>query len=167
MSRIFILVAALLASSVQARSGDLVLERVTVAQEYFRAVYSGDTAALDPLASPDIVVSYPLFVEVLGTPAIQGLADVKGFSTRFSQRWTSPDFEFHDSVSDGDKVALIWSFSAQSAAPLKSEGGLSAERQAWGGITLFRFDDVGRVVAEIGEESTPGPMGRLRELDQE
>jgi hypothetical protein len=28
-------------------------------------------------------------------------------------------------------------------------------------VTLFRFDQAGKIVAEVGEESEPGPMGRL------
>lgn len=32
--------------------------------------------------------------------------------------------------------------------------------QSWGGITLYRFDDDGKISAEIGEEGAPGPFER-------
>jgi hypothetical protein len=140
---------------------------VTLAQQYFRAVYGGDAGMLDELAAPGLIISYPLFAEVLGSPAIQGREAAKAFVTRFSQRWTNPEFEFHDSVSDGDRVVLIWSFAARSMAPSGPDQAATAEEHAWGGITLIRFDGRGKIVAEIGEESTPGPMGRLRELEMD
>lgn len=128
--------------------------RVDRAQRYFRAVWGGDAPALDELASEDVVISYPLFADLLGAPAVRGREAAKAFATRFARRWTRPRFEFHESVCDGDRVVLVWSFAAVSEP--------SAEERAWGGITLIRFDGQGRVVAEIGEESTPGPIGRLR-----
>lgn len=127
--------------------------RVELAQRYFRAVWGGDAPALDEWAAADIVITYPLFADLLGTPAIRGRDAAKAFVARFARRWTRPRFEFHESVCDGDRVVLVWSFAAVSEP--------SAEERAWGGITLIRFDEQGKVAAEIGEESTPGPIGRL------
>lgn len=109
--------------------------------------------------------SYPIFVDVLGTPAIRGRESLKAFITRFGQRWAEPEFEFHEAVSDVDRVVLVWSFSARSVASQSPGEPPSNEVHSWGGITLFRFDGRGRITAEIGEESEPGPFGRLRELD--
>lgn len=32
---------------------------------------------------------------------------------------------------------------------------------SWGGITVFNFDESGKIIEEIGEESSPGPWARL------
>lgn len=53
-------------------------------------------------------------------------------------------------------MVLVWSFSARDTEAEAGEAG-----SAWGGISLFRFDAEGKITAEIGEESSPGPMGRL------
>lgn len=167
MSRRVVLARVLLVAASQAWSSELTSDRVVLAQRYFQAVWGGDPSALDELASPDIVISYPLFADLLGTPAIQGRESAKAFVTRFSQRWTNPKVEFHESVSDGDRVVLVWSFAAVSATSGEPDAAGAAEEHAWGGITLIRFDGQGQVNAEIGEESTPGPMGRLREIGRE
>ena len=146
-------------------NGEVTLDRVTRAQRYLRAVYGGDPEALDDLASPDVVISYPLFQEVLGVPAIRGREAAKAFVVRFAGRWADPRIEFHDSVAEGDKVVLVWSFAARMATPPESSDESGGGDRAWGGITLIRFDPSGRVVSEVGEESTPGPSGRLRGLE--
>ncbi|MBZ0267521.1 nuclear transport factor 2 family protein [bacterium] len=142
-------------------------ERVLLAQQYLRAVYGGAPAVLDELAAPEIVISYPLFADILGTPALRGREAAKGFATRFATRWTDSELDFHDSVWEGDKVVLIWSFAARRAGTGEPDEPTTAERHAWGGITLIRFDGSGNVVAEIGEESTPGPAGRLHGIAPE
>jgi hypothetical protein len=38
------------------------------------------------------------------------------------------------------------------------------EEHSWGGITLYRFDEEGKIVAEIGEESAPGPLERVGDV---
>jgi hypothetical protein len=38
----------------------------------------------------------------------------------------------------------------------------SHQEQRWGGMTLFRFDASNKIIEEIGEESSPGPFGRLK-----
>jgi ketosteroid isomerase-like protein len=130
--------------------------RGALAERYFRGVYGCDAAVVDDLASDDIVVTYPVFATIFGKPALRGREAVKAFALRFCQKWTGAHIELHDAISDADRVVLLWSFSARDTA---SEP--PGQEHSWGGITLLRFDQHGKVVAEIGEESEPGPMGRL------
>jgi hypothetical protein len=127
-----------------------------VAERYFRGVYGCNPAVVEELASPDIVVTYPIFADLFGTPALRGRDAVKAFAEHFCRKWANPEFVFYDAVSDERRVVLIWSFSARDTEAASGEA-----ESAWGGISLFRFDAEGRITAEIGEESTPGPMGRL------
>ena len=151
----------LLAGACRGPSVDLESERTAVAERYFRGVYGSDASVVDDLASDDIVVSYPFFESLFGLPAIRGREAVKEFATRFGQKWIDPEVEFHEAIVDGDRVVLLWSFRARDAAPLQSGQAATNQEHRWGGITLIRFDDVGRIVLEVGEESEPGPTGRL------
>ena len=90
------------------------------------------------------------------------LESLKEFIVRFGQRWAEPEFEFHETVSDADRVVLVWSFAARRIASQRPGEPAPNDIHRWGGITLYRFDGRGKIVAEIGEESEPGPIGRLR-----
>lgn len=127
-----------------------------VAERYFRGVYGCNPAVVAELASPDIVVTYPIFASLLGKPALRGRDAVTAFAEHFCRKWANSEVVFHEAVSDERRVVLLWSFRARDteAEPGQAES-------AWGGISLFRFDEEGKISAEIGEESTPGPMERL------
>jgi hypothetical protein len=58
-------------------------------------------------------------------------------------------------------VVLLWSFRARNVDSGPQGGPPTNEEHVWGGITLIRFDGSGKIVAEIGEESAPGPLERL------
>lgn len=122
------------------------------AQEYFRGVYGGEPEVVDTLAAKDVVSTYPIFKNLFKTPALQGQTAVKDFALGFSQRWDNAQIKFHEAIAEGSQVVLLWSFRARRVE--------TKEEHSWGGITYFRFDVSGRIVAEIGEESTPGPFER-------
>ncbi len=159
--------AALLAASLvltaacETRAPDRRADHVATAERYFRGVYGSDTAAVNDLVGDSIVITYPVFESLFGTPTIRGREAVKAFVVHFGQRWADPQMTVDDAVAEGDRVVLMWRFRARNRMPDPSEPADTTEVDSWGGITLLRFDDTGRVVAEIGEESTPGPMGRL------
>lgn len=132
-----------------------------IAERYMRALYSGDIGQIENLVCEDIVISYPIFKKVLDTPAIQSRESAKAFAIHFSSKWTDSRLKIHESVSEGKKVVLLWEFSARSIAPPSPDQPAMNERSTWGGITLIEFDSSGRVRAEVGEESTPGPIGRM------
>jgi ketosteroid isomerase-like protein len=142
---------------------DSLAKRKTLAERYFRAVYSGDVAVVNELVSENITCTYPIFQEIFDQPAIRGREEVANFANRFSHRWTDVDISFHQIIAEGQQVVLLWSVRAQTAAA-KDEGSALAVH-GWGGITLIQFDAQDKIVAEIGEESTPGPHGRLGRVE--
>ena len=135
----------------------------TKAEQFFRGIYGCDPSVVDALASADIVSSYPIFEQLYNVTAFRGSEAVKDFATGFCSRWTDAHFIFHEAVAEGDKVVLVWSFRARfSGSGSNQQGGPPInQEQSWGGITLFRFNEEGKIVAEVGLESTPGPMERL------
>jgi hypothetical protein len=131
------------------------------AEQYFRSVYACAPPAVAALAADSIVVSYPIFDSLFGTPAIRGRTAVSDFSARFCSRWSNPQITIHDAVQDGNRVVLVWGFQAVAPASGTDTVFVDAEPRRWGGITYLRFDSRGLVVEEIGEESAPGPAERV------
>jgi hypothetical protein len=136
-------------------------DRKILAERYFRGVYGCNPSIIDELAATNIVVSYPIFEQILQTPAIRGRDAVKGFANRFCSRWSDAQISIDKAIAERDQVVLVWSFRARNIAPLQPGQTPSGAEQSWGGITLFRFGPDNKVVAELGEESAPGPFGRL------
>lgn len=137
-------------------------EQKRIAEQLFRAVYGGDLALVDTLTGQEIVASYPVFARLFGTPAIRGLKQYQTHAVNFQKVWADCEIVVHDSLEEGDRVVLVWSFEGRFAGSSVSGGYRRDQVYRWGGITLFRFDAQGKVVAEIGEESDPGPYGRLQ-----
>jgi ketosteroid isomerase-like protein len=154
--RAVLAIALLVAGPWAGRAADPDMAHDAVAKRYFRGVYGCDSAVVDDLASDDIVVSYPVFETLFGKPALRGREAVRAFAVRFCGKWGDPHIEFHEAVSEGDRVVLLWSFRARDTGSTPP-----GQEHRWGGLTLFRFDQAGKVEAEVGEESEPGPMGRL------
>jgi len=128
-----------------------------LAKRFFIGVYEGDFSVVEELAAEDIISTYPIFTEIFNTPVLQGLEAYRNHVLNFSQTWKDAKVTIHDEIADGNRVVLIWSFRANSVSTNQSS--------RWGGITLLRFDNSGKIVAEIGEESEPGPQERLLALD--
>ena len=148
-------------ASCSASNDDLAAERKVQAENFFRGVYGCVPTTVDELAGDDIVLSYPIFAKLYTISAFRGREAVIGFAERFCSRWKEAQFTFHESLADGDNVVLVWSFRARFVGGESPGGPVPGEEQAWGSISLFQFDSSGRIVAEIGEESTPGPMARV------
>lgn len=127
-----------------------------IAESFFDAVYGCAPERLTKLASPDVSISYPIFSTLYGTPVIRGLEAVAEFSGNFCRRWSDGVLSIDEAIVEGNRAVLVWSFSATDRMASDS----SVARQSWGGISVFRFDEDGRVVEEFGEESTPGPTAR-------
>jgi hypothetical protein len=130
------------------------------AERFFRALYGcGSDAALEieQLAGPDVRVSYPIFQTIFGQQVLRGQVAVQGFAEHFCRKWADPSITVHEAVEEGNRVVLLWGFAAtdQQAPDPQTAGG------SWGGISILRFDSAGRVVEEVGEESSPGPVARL------
>ncbi|MHA2092839.1 MAG: nuclear transport factor 2 family protein [Candidatus Kariarchaeaceae archaeon] len=132
-----------------------------LAEQFFRGVYGGDPSVVDTLASDDIVLSYPIFKKLFNSPSIRGRQAVKEFATGFGNRWTDTLITIHEVIAEGDRVVLVWSFKARNVGSEKQDDVDNSQEHSWGGITLFRFNKSGKIVAEIGEESEPGPIERV------
>lgn len=156
-----LVVASLLLCSACASPGiDVAAERAASAERFFRGVYGGDPSVVDDLAHDDVFLSYEVFERIFGAPTIRGREAVKRFAAGFAERWTDARIVVHETVSEGNNVVLLWSFRARMVDA--QSGGVPAtdQERSWGGITLFRFDEAGKILAEIGEESEPGPAQR-------
>lgn len=142
-------------------NNSLDVERRAQAERFFRGVYGCSPSVVAELGADNLVMSYPIFAELYNTAAFRGQEAVRGFAERFCRRWKEARFTFHESLADGRNVVLVWSFRARFVGSESPGGPVPGEEQGWGGITLYQFDDSGKIIAEIGEESTPGPMARV------
>jgi hypothetical protein len=127
-----------------------------IAEQYFRGIYGCQPDVVEDLGATDITVTYPVFEKLFGTPALVGHEAVSSFAEHFCRKWADPELVLHEAISEGNRVVMVWSFSARD-----TDAPAGTPRSAWGGITLIELDEGGKIEAEIGEESTPGPMGRL------
>ena len=135
-----------------------------IAEEFFRGVYGGDASVVDSLAAEDIVSSYPIFKKLFDSPALRGREAVKKFAIRFGQRWKEAEVTVHEVIKEDNKVVLFWSFRARNVGSETPDDETMNQQHSWGGITLFLFDDIGKIIAEIGEESVPGPFSRYKSI---
>jgi len=131
-----------------------------IAEQFFRGIYNGDLAVVDKLASEDIISSYPIYERLFNTSVIRGREAIKEFSSGFSKRWTDQNIVIHETIAEGNRVVFLWSFQARNVVTDPQGTPPTNQVQSWGGLTLFRFDNSGKIVAEIGEESSPGPFVR-------
>ena len=131
------------------------------AEQYFSAVVRCQSELLDSLVSDSIVASYPIFETIFGTSALRGRDAVRRYAEGFCGRWADPEITIHEAVQDGRRVVLVWGFRAVPTFGDSLNDSSSSAPQSWGGITFLRFDQAGKVVLDLGEESTPGPMARV------
>ena len=123
------------------------------AQRFIQGVYGGDDSAIQDLASPDIVVSYPAFT-------IRGMEAVRELSKSFADSCEDFRTTIHETIAEGDRVALVWSSHGRCAASDGSDPEVK-EEVSMGGISVYQFDTNGKIVRELGEDSMPGPYARL------
>ena len=128
------------------------VDRKALAERFIRGVYGCEPSVVSELGGDSVLVSYPIFAELFNTPAFRGRENVEEFATGFCSRWKDAQITVHQAIAEGNQVVLMWSVRARNVA--------SEETSSWGGLSLFRFDDSGRIIAEVGEESAPGPFER-------
>ena len=129
-----------------------------IAKKYFRGIYEGKEHVIEEYSSDDIICTYPIFKELFNQSVLQGKESILKFVKGFKSRWEDCQTTFHHIVAEDHEVVVVWSFQARR----RNDGtDLSNELQSWGGITHFTFNSLGKISSEIGEESSPGPIGRL------
>lgn len=159
---LFIVILSLLFIACSDTSDKIESENKATAEHFFRGIYGCDPSVVDSLADDSIVVSYPIFKKLYNTYTFRGRKTVKRFAERFCSRWSDAEFTFHNAIAEGNNVVLLWSFRARYVGSDSSQFSPPIDQeQSWGGITLYRFNEAGKIVAEIGEESVPGPIERL------
>jgi len=144
-----------------AESSDVVDGYEVVAEKFFRGVYGGDQSVVGECAADDIVISYPIFQTLFNSPIIKGRNAVVNFINRFSTKWKEPKITVHETITEGKSVVLVWSFQARDAFYDSSSQSDAGPHKSWGGITVYHFNEAGEIETEVGEESEPGPIGRL------
>jgi len=132
-----------------------------IAHEWFNGIYGSDPTVVDRFAADDVFVTYPIFKTLYNTPVVRGKQAVRELAVGFGEMWKETEIEYHETIVQGNLVVLVWSFKGRDVGSAREGAEASNEIRSWGGITLIRFDSDGKIAAEIGEESEPGPMGRL------
>lgn len=153
--------ATLLCGVASGTSSAALSPRKAAAERFFRALYgcgSGAASEIEELAGQDVRVSYPIFQTIFGQQVLHGRVAVQAFAEHFCRKWADPSITVHEAVEEGNRVVLLWGF----AATDQQADDPAAARTSWGGISFFLFDSSGKILEELGEESTPGPMARLR-----
>jgi len=155
--------AVLFVSGCSGRVNDGTAERKTLAERFFRGIYGcSPGVVVDDLAAENILISYPIFQAIFGQSALRGREAVKQLAENFCQTWADPQLTIDSMIAEGNNVVFLWSFRARNVGRLPGGDPATNSVHEWGGITLFSFDEDGKIIAEIGEESEPGPMQRVR-----
>lgn len=142
-------------------SGGSTMNYKSLAMKWFEGVYGSNPSVVDELAAENVIVSYPIFQKLYGRPIVSGKEAVRDFAVGFGRSWVETEVTFHETVVQDNQVVLIWSFKGRNVGSPSEDIKPTNKIQSWGGITLIRFNPEGRIVAEIGEESEPGPIERL------
>jgi predicted ester cyclase len=126
-----------------------------LAQRYLDAAWNRfELDALDSLASPGLVVSYPQWPE-----ETRDLESFKQVLREFQAGMHDLHFDLRHVATEGNTAVFSWEASATHTGPLF---GLEPTGHAvrWSGLAVIEVSD-GRVVKEWGEEDA---LGMLRQL---
>lgn len=158
---LFIVLLLLLLSSCKSTITNNESKYKVNAERFIRGEYGCDPSVIDELTADSIKISYPIFEKLFGTPVIRGKDSAKQFITHFCDKWKETKLTIHNTVAEGNNVVFLWSFSARNVASGSPGEQPDSLVYNWGGITLIQFNNEGKIIAEIGEESTPGPLARI------
>ena len=128
----------------------------TTAETFFRGVYGCEPSVVDKFANDSISISYPIFEKLFNKTEFKGKESVKNFSSGFCNRWENARITLHESILEENKLVLFWGFSAKFIGESIPNGPSKNTEYSWGGISFFVFDDKGKILSEIGDESPNG-----------
>jgi ketosteroid isomerase-like protein len=106
---------------------------------YFRALDSGDVAALDGLFTEDCIIHRP----GLGEP-LSGLGAIRQIVRNAKRNYTSIESIIHDLVGEGDFVSVRLTHNVTMAGSWNSRLGthnVARKHLTWHPLVLFRFRD--------------------------
>jgi steroid delta-isomerase-like uncharacterized protein len=129
-------------------------ENTAIALRFAQIWGQGSLDLIDELASPDIIVSYPLLpAPVHGAAAFKEV--IRGI------RSAMPDVacEVHETIAQGNSVAGRWTMRGTQTGELNGIPP-TGRRVTLTGITIYRIVD-GKVVEEFGEENALGLLQQL------
>jgi steroid delta-isomerase-like uncharacterized protein len=129
-------------------------ENKAIAHRFGQVWSSGNLHLIDELASPDIVVSYPVPPE-----PIRGAEAFKAFLTQFFTGLPDSMVTVDDIIAEGDQVACRWTMRATHEGPLFGFPATGRQVQI-SGFTFYRITG-GKVVEESGAGNTIGLMQQL------
>jgi steroid delta-isomerase-like uncharacterized protein len=129
-------------------------QNVAIAHRFAQVWSPGNLHLLDELASPEIVVSYPMPPEPMRGPEA-----FKAFLTELFVGLPDAVVAVNDTVSEGDKVACRWTMQATHEGPLFGFPATGKRIQIWG-FTFYRIAD-GRIIEETGIGNTLSLLQQL------
>ena len=160
-NNIFLIIVLISPLSLNISAQDGLTDYSDRAISLFKSVNDRNISKIEKFASENIVISYPIFWKKFNQNALHGLEAYKQFAQNFNTNWKDGEVTIHESISEGNKVVLIWSFKG-ARVNLSNQDSVTEQEFSWGGISAFRFDDYGKIIEEFGEESNPGPFNRLK-----
>lgn len=129
-------------------------ENVAIVHRFAQVWSPGNLQLLDELASPDIVVTYPIPPEPM-----QGPEAFKAMLTELFVGLPDAVVTVDDTVAEGDKVGCRWSMEATHEGPLFGFPATGKRIRIWG-LTFYRIAG-GKVVEETGIGNTLSLLQQL------
>ena len=136
-------------------------ELKTIAERYFRGIYGCDSTVvyISLLITSQSAIQYSK--KYLTNLQSRGHDAVKHFSSHFCSRWNEAKISFPGNCCRVKQGSFDMDFKARNVGALQPDVPPTGEVKSWGGISLIRFNKAGKIEAEIGEESEPGPIERI------
>jgi predicted ester cyclase len=135
-----------------------------IARRFQEAWGTADLSVIDELAAPNFTASYPYFQYTHGKDSLEDLEEFKQAILRLHSEMSNLTLVSEDDViAEGDKVVIRWTASGtctQDIFELVDGSSIIGKSIVWSGITIFQIVD-GKVVAEIGQEDSWGPLRQL------
>jgi len=121
----------------------------TIAQRLIRVWGDGDLDLVSELASPSLVVRYPILPKV-----IESSGAFRQVLASFRSAFAGASLRVEETIAEDEKVVVRWTFSGTHKGNLLGIPP-TGKFVTWTGITIYRIVD-GKVVEEQGEEDFAG-----------
>jgi steroid delta-isomerase-like uncharacterized protein len=129
-------------------------QNTEIATQFAQVWGRGSLSTIDELASPDLVVIYP----VLPAP-VHGPEGFKEVIRGVHAGLPDAELDIHETVAQGDRVALRWTLHGTHEGTFAGVPP-TGQQVRLDGITIYRLAD-GKVVEERGQEDALGMLQRM------